>query len=167
MSFRLAATASLLLLSSCVPTERPGDASPSARPQVARPTAAELMVTGEEAGVGGEDEGAALAALPVLTSTFRDDFERRAIGDDYLATGSRQGQYRIEGGELCVRGARNHPLWLRHRLPVNARIEVEARTTSPDGDIKLEAWGDGQAPATRIAYANATSYRHPRRLDPI
>jgi hypothetical protein len=93
--------------------------------------------------------------LPVLSTTFKDDFERERVGDDYFSTGS---QFRIEQGRLCVKGARNHPLWLRHRLPLNARIQVEAQSASADGDVKLEAWGDGQAAATRISYTDATSY---------
>jgi len=100
-------------------------------------------------------DGAQPLRLPVLSQPFRDAFERDSIGEDYLATGN---QYRIERGRLCVKGARNHPLWLRRRLPTNARIEVEAETSSPDGDIKLEAWGDGQGAATRISYDDATSY---------
>ena len=91
----------------------------------------------------------------MLSAPFVDAFERDAIGPDYFATGN---QYRIERGKLCVKGARNRPLWLRHRLPLNARIEVEAQSASDDGDIKLEAWGDGQTAATRISYTDATSY---------
>lgn len=95
------------------------------------------------------------AALPVLSEPFKDDFERDAIGDAYYATGN---AFRIEAGRLCVKGARNHPLWLRHRLPLNARIQVEAEAASSDGDIKLEAWGDGRAAAKGVSYVDATSY---------
>jgi len=91
----------------------------------------------------------------VLTTPFKDDFERAAVGDDYYATG---GAYRIEDGRLCVKSARNHPLWLRHRLPINARIQVEAEAGSADGDVKLEAWGDGRSAATHASYTDATSY---------
>ena len=31
-------------------------------------------------------------------------------------------------------------------IPVNARIEVDATALSPDGDLKIEAWGDGKLP---------------------
>ena len=58
-----------------------------------------------------------------------------------------------------MKGARNHPLWLRHRLPRNARIQVEAEAKSDDGDIKLEAWGDGHAAATGPSYTDATITR--------
>lgn len=102
-----------------------------------------------------EAPGAEPADLPVLQAAFRDDFERAELGDDYFATGD---QFRINAGRLCVKGARNHPLWLRHRLPKNARISVEAESQSDEGDIKLEAWGDGRAAATRITYNDATSY---------
>lgn len=157
MSFRLAAIATLSLLSSCVPAERqPGDRPQKERPKPIRSPLADLVV-GEAEGGQKADEGAAAEpeALPVLRAPFKDAFERTDIGNDYLATGN---AFRIEDGRLCVKGARNHPLWLRHRLPLNARIEVEAETPSPDGDIKLEAWGDGHGAATRVSYTNATSY---------
>jgi len=137
----------------CVPTERPADQQPPPeRPEPAtpRPPLPPLEITGaEEAGPEPRD------LLPTLREPFRDDFERAEVGDDYFATGSR---FRIEQGRLCVQGAPNHPLWLRHRLPPNARIQVEAEAGTEDGDIKLEAWGDGQAAATRISYTDATSY---------
>lgn len=156
MSFRLAATASLFVMTGCVPAERqPGDSKPRERPKLVQTPTTELVGDVESEGGGAAPAAEEPGALPVLHTTFKDDFERQAIGDDYLATGN---QYRIEGGRLCVKGARNHPLWLRRRLPLNARIEVEAETTSPDGDIKLEAWGDGHGAATRVSYTNATSY---------
>jgi Farnesoic acid 0-methyl transferase len=45
-------------------------------------------------------------------------------------------------------------------LPDNARISLRARTLSPEGDVKLEAWGDGHSGYTgdpRLAYT-ATGY---------
>lgn len=153
MSFRLAATATLLIASGCVPAERQsGDGKARERPKLI-PTPTELIASAE--GEAGEAPAAEPEALPVLKTPFKDEFERQAIGDDYLATSS---SYRVDRGRLCVKGARNHPLWLRRRLPLNARIEVEAETSSHDGDIKLEAWGDGHGAATRISYTNATSY---------
>jgi hypothetical protein len=155
VSIRLAATASLLIMTGCVPAERqPGDRRPSERPKLERAQATEFVVNQAESGTEAPT-AAEPQPLPVLQTTFKDDFERQAVGDDYWATGN---QYRIERGRLCVKGARNHPLWLRRRLPLNARIEVEAETTSDDGDIKLEAWGDGHSSATSVTYTNATSY---------
>jgi hypothetical protein len=153
VSFRLAATASLVIASGCVPAERQqGEGKPRERPKLIQ-APSELVADAESE--AGEAAPAEPDALPVLQATFKDEFERQIVGDDYLATDS---SYRIDRGRLCVKGARNHPLWLRRRLPLNARIEVEAETSSPDGDIKLEAWGDGHGAATRIAYSNATSY---------
>jgi hypothetical protein len=90
-----------------------------------------------------------------LGTGFRDDFERGSLGPDWraLAPG-----WRIDGGELCGREARNRGVWLRRRLPVNARIEFDARTESPEGDIKAESWGDGRTGATGVSYTDASSY---------
>ena len=93
--------------------------------------------------------------LPVLDQPFKDDFERSDLGAQYEATSN---AYRIDQGRLCVKGAKNHPLWLRPRLPKNARIEVTAETPTSEGDIKLEAWGDGRGAATAATYDDATSY---------
>jgi hypothetical protein len=66
--------------------------------------------------------------------------------------------WHIENGHLCGQGAHNHGVWLRRVLPINARIEFDVLSDSPDGDIKAEVWGDGQSAATSISYTNATSY---------
>ncbi len=150
---RPAAIALSLALCRCVPAERPADDQPpppgqnrAAKP---RPALTALDITGES------EAAPARELLPTLSAPFKDEFERAHVGDDYFATGD---QFRIDRGRLCVKNARNHPLWLRHRLPLNARIQVEAEAGSEEGDIKLEAWGDGQAAATRISYTDATSY---------
>jgi hypothetical protein len=101
------------------------------------------------------DAGQVLAAGPVLTAPYRDDFDRADLGADWHATST---AWRIEDGRLCGKGARNHPVWLKKRLPVNARIEFDATSGSPDGDIKFEAWGDGRSFATGTTYDDATSY---------
>jgi hypothetical protein len=153
---RPAAFALLLLLGGCVPAERQPDDERSSNSAKAVTKPRVGLVTAASARRSPADLDAAQPKrLPVLSQPFSDDFERDRIGEDYLATGN---QYRVERGKLCVKGARNHPLWLRHRLPTNARIEVDAETSSNEGDIKLEAWGDGQGAATRISYDDATSY---------
>jgi len=85
---------------------------------------------------------------------FTDDFERDAVGDLWHNTG---GRYEITDGWLNVRGARNRPLWLRRRLPRDVRIEFDVRSESPQGDIKIEVFGDGSSRATSESYT-ATSY---------
>lgn len=98
---------------------------------------------------------APLAPAPVIALPFSDSFDRAELGVDYNA---RSPAWRIEGGKLCVRGARNQPVWLTRRLPKNARIEFFAESASPDGDIKVEVWGDGLGGATGVSYNNASSY---------
>ncbi len=85
---------------------------------------------------------------------FSDDFEREQIGDDWHNTG---GRYQIRDGWLNIQGAHNRPLWLRRRLPRDVRIELDVRSESPAGDIKVEVFGDGSSRATTTSYT-ATSY---------
>jgi hypothetical protein len=85
-------------------------------------------------------EAAIAAPQPGPTS---DDFERAALGRDWLATDPTA--VRLDNGTLTVSGAHNHPVWLRHPIPDDATIEFDAWTDSPDGDIKVEAWGDGRS----------------------
>jgi len=85
---------------------------------------------------------------------FQDDFERSELGAHWNNTG---GPYRIEAGKLKVAGARNKPLWLRRSLPHDVSIEIDAQSDSPDGDIKLEIFGDGVSKAETVSYT-ATSY---------
>ena len=91
----------------------------------------------------------------ILVAPFVDRFERADVGADWTSTG---GTWRLEGGKLCVEHARNHPIWLRRRLPTNARIEFDAISGSPEGDLKAEFWGDGRSAADSITYNDATSY---------
>lgn len=91
---------------------------------------------------------------PALGDGFHDDFERTELGPAWRNTG---GSYTIEDGKLRVRGARNKPLWLRRTLPRDVRIEFDVRSDSPDGDIKVEVYGDGVSKAVTTSYT-ATSY---------
>lgn len=85
---------------------------------------------------------------------FSDDFDREELGELWNNTGA---NWRIVDGQLNIRNARNRPLWLRRVLPRNARIELDVRSESPDGDIKIEVYGDGSSRATTDSYT-ATSY---------
>lgn len=109
-----------------------------------------------------EAPGSALGRLSVPAEAaivpavaFEDTFDRAELGGDWLATSPR---WRLEHGQLCAQGARNHPAWLRRRLAVNARIEFDAISHSPEGDIKVEMWGDGRTAAHKSTYDDATSY---------
>lgn len=85
---------------------------------------------------------------------FADDFERADLGPEWRETGP---GWRISGGALVGQNVRNHPLWLRRRLPRNARIEFDAWSESPNGDLKCEVYGDGESFAHQASYT-ATSY---------
>ena len=93
---------------------------------------------------------ACLAALackvrepPAIEHSYRDDYERKALGPDYNRTG---GGYRLVDGALSAKGAHNHPLWLGRRLPAgDLQIDLDAWSNSPGGDIKLEVFGDGRS----------------------
>jgi len=96
------------------------------------------------------DGGDPSAAATVMTPP--DD----SLGPDWHST--KMGAWFIENGRLCGQSARNHPVWLKRTLPVNARIEFDATSYSDDGDVKVEVWGDGVSFATGTSYSNATSY---------
>lgn len=91
------------------------------------------------------------ALMPPL---FSDSFDRAELGPDWRVTAP-PGVYRLVDGELVVRGARNHPAWLARELPREAVIEVDVRSMSNDGDIKVEAWGDGKSFATELEYTSS------------
>jgi hypothetical protein len=108
----------------------------------------------------------------IMKTPFEDDFSKTGAtgttgdrgdagawiepGPDWMAT--QTGIWHIEGGRLCGEHARNHGLWLKRTLPINARIEFDAVAQSTDGDLKAEFWGDGRSFATALSYTNATSY---------
>ena len=93
---------------------------------------------------------------PPLVATAATSATPSALGPNW-----RQAQttaWKIENGKLCGKGAKNHGVWLERPIPINARIEFDATTFSPEGDLKAEIWGDGQSAATSVSYTNATSY---------
>jgi hypothetical protein len=104
------------------------------------------------AGCSKQSETASL--LDKGTLVFEDHFDRSEIGDNWLDTG---GGYRIVDGELRAKGAKNKPLWLKKKLPADARITFTARSESDAVDIKAELFGDGKSKATKASYT-ATSY---------
>jgi hypothetical protein len=98
---------------------------------------------------------AAASKSGTIKSAFEDTFERAELGADWNPTSP---VWRIDGGKLCAQGARNHPAWLTRKLPTNARIEFEAMSRSPEGDLKVELWGDGKSFAKATSYTDASSY---------
>lgn len=126
--------------------------SGAAGSRASRATASRAQVTRD---AGGPRAHRQPATDPTLQGPWRDDFERTSLGEDWYADAP---VWTLSSGRLCGRGAHNHPVWLKRRLPPNARIEFDATSASPDGDIKVEAWGDGSSGATGVSYRDATSY---------
>jgi hypothetical protein len=95
---------------------------------------------------------------PPITAPFADSFDRAELGPDWLATDPQA--VRIVDGAIVVAQGYNHPLWLLRRLPRDARIEFDCWSNSPDGDLKVEVWGDGHSFATgdRGAAYTSTAY---------
>jgi hypothetical protein len=79
---------------------------------------------------------------PPITGVYTDTFDRDTLGEDYLATGD---GYTVTNGALSAKGAHNHPMWLRARLPRDVRIEFDCWSTEKRGDIKVEVFGDGKS----------------------
>jgi hypothetical protein len=92
---------------------------------------------------------------PPVTETWSDDFARDGIGPNYFDTG---GSYRVIDGALSTKGSHNHPLWLRKKLPRDVRIELTAWSTTPDGDIKIELFGDGRSYDPNAGAYTSTAY---------
>ncbi|MBS2025492.1 MAG: hypothetical protein JST92_24090, partial [Deltaproteobacteria bacterium] len=92
-----------------------------------------------------------LRGSPEVTQSvpFRDDFNHSSLGNDWWSNG---GQWRIVNGELYSPGVGNNPLWLKARLPADARIEFDVRSEGANGDIKWEAWGDGRNHSTGYVF---------------
>jgi hypothetical protein len=92
---------------------------------------------------------------PPITETFRDDFERASLGDVWHPTAE---SYHIKDGALSAKGAYNHPLWLHRKLPEKVAIEFDAWSNTPDGDIKIEFFGDGTSFARDKGQYTSTGY---------
>jgi hypothetical protein len=148
-----------LFAAACVPDDRPQRAGSDAGPAAAG-SGAKLHVADRrrpQAPFAGDAGAVARNVVPGprIETPFSDNFDRTALGPDWNITG---GNWALHEGRLCVSGAHNHPAWLSRRLPLNARIEFEATSGSPEGDLKAEVWGDGVSAATSTSYTNATSY---------
>ncbi len=127
--------------------DRTGGAPPSSSAVAALPAAGDAA--GRAGDAAGRTDGPAAIAL-------EDETGAGSLGPDWYQ--AQTNAWHIENGRLCGQGAHNHGVWLKRVLPINARIEFDAVSDSPDGDLKAEVWGDGQSAATSISYTNATSY---------
>jgi hypothetical protein len=95
---------------------------------------------------------------PPPPGPFADTFDRDTLGDAWNVTNP--SAVKLENGALTVQLAHNRPLWLKRPIPTNATIEFDTWTDDPQGDIKVEAWGDGRsfyAGDLRLQYT-ATGY---------
>ena len=152
--------AACVAFQACVPREREGGQPAAKRtvPHAEAQAANEVTQVNKALPVVKSSElpsADAEAEDPLLGDVFSDDFERRELGPDWRAT---SGVWRISDGKLCGANAKNHPVWLKRRLPANAQVEFDALSTSPDGDLKAEIWGDGRSAASGTSYNDATSY---------
>jgi hypothetical protein len=141
---------SAVLTAACVP-EGPStaDAGPPPKAVVAPSPPASAKVAATTSATSARPEA------PQITAPWEDHFDRAELGPEWNALSP---VWKIQDGKLCARGAHNRGAWLVRRLPINARIEVDAYAESADGDLKVELWGDGETGATGRSYTNATSY---------
>ncbi|WP_224364103.1 hypothetical protein [Hyalangium versicolor] len=83
------------------------------------------------------------APPPPPPGPFADTFDRATLGDAWNVTNP--SAVTLENGALTLQMTHNRPVWLKQPIPTNATIEFDAWTDNPQGDIKVEAWGDGRA----------------------
>jgi hypothetical protein len=93
---------------------------------------------------------------PALSAPFTDNFDRTDLGNDWRSTS--YGAYFLRNNKLCISKPRNHPLWLKRKLPNNVRVEFDAQPTSASADIKAELFGDGCAFDNEGRDYTATAY---------
>jgi hypothetical protein len=72
---------------------------------------------------------------------FSEDFTAALDRGAWWASG---GHWRTVDGWLYSPGVKNNPLWLKAKLPRDVAIEFDARSESPEGDLKVEVFGDGR-----------------------
>lgn len=142
-------------LAACVPADPPGGPRRARAGVPPEPNAAVVRARNASGRAEAGPTELAVESDRLLDRSFSDDFERSSLGPDYSATSA---VWRLEEGRLCARAARNRPVWLRRRLPRNVRVAFDAESASPDGDIKVELFGDGRSRARSTSYIDATSY---------
>ncbi|NPC70638.1 hypothetical protein HPP05_12870, partial [Corallococcus exiguus] len=67
------------------------------------------------------------------------------VARDFFSTGA---YWRVTNGELLGPAPKNNPLWLQAVLPDDVAVEFDVRPEYPDGDIRVELFGNGRDPAS-------------------
>jgi hypothetical protein len=143
----------------CVPDERPGSAAIAGSATALRAAASSKLTSRPlpkpVASLRNITRPSGRVIARRLETPFSDDFDRALLGRSYRLTSP---EWRLSDGQLCATGARNHPVWLKFRLPTNVRIEFDAVSHSNAGDLKFELFGDGRSYAKHNSYSNASGY---------
>jgi hypothetical protein len=85
-----------------------------------------------------------------LTLPYQNDFSNPgSVESDFFSTG---GLWRVDNGQLMSPGVKNNPLWLKASLPQNVAVEFDVRSLSPEGDVKVELFGDGSDHASGYVF---------------
>lgn len=92
---------------------------------------------------------------PPITEPFSETFDGVVLAPHWHPTA---GNYHVKDGALSAKGAYNHPLWLMRKLPAAVSIEFDAWSGSPEGDIKVEFFGDGRSFARDKGQYTSTGY---------
>ncbi len=93
---------------------------------------------------------------PPITERWSDSYDRDVVGPDYYDTSDHV--YYVKDGALATKGAHNHPLWLRRKLPRDVQIDLDCWSSTQEGDIKVEVFGDGRSYDPNGGRYTATSY---------
>ena len=100
-----------------------------------------LVTSGFGCGKGSSEGGSGLEGGKLVVD---EAFEGAELSEARWNDTAEPGGWRIEGGWLHSKGVRNKALWLKDALPAKVRVEFDVRSGSPDGDIKVEVFGDGE-----------------------
>lgn len=77
---------------------------------------------------------------------YLQDFSDPSVVDrDFYSLG---GYWRVVNGQLLAPQVKNNPLWLKARLPADVAVEFDVRSEFPEGDIRVELFGDGTDPGS-------------------
>lgn len=81
---------------------------------------------------------------------FSEDFSKPQLGAMWqrgVGEGG-SGKWEVVDGWLTGSQMKNDPLWLKEPLPEKVRVEFDAESLTPEGDLKFEVFGDGERHAS-------------------